>query len=494
MRGLILLGIAALSGSVYAFESGPEIGPHSSSAGSQVTGESIEAARPTSLAEKSSMTTWQANATSVVDSTKTSRVSANPTPTQVREDIITQTDITRFIEACNKECKYEITAGYFVISALPKGHERVAAAVSLRLVQRIVGKTEFEFKFEACEAHEQNRVVTFVAGRYVFGHTLKVFQTAGSVTSAGSLLCVSAGRYSRVSFGVQQFEIEDVESTEFAAEARLNGRCSGGACELVQCRGDACNRNLRIETEAVSGHVSVHVSFQTCQASGPDQCWFVETCTGKNCVTQMPARGTANPPIESTNIQILTAADVSRAIAQIEKPAGSQGKPGRTVQGSVEIIVNIIDGFEQHERKKMPTAVSSGPVRPASSTRPPTPGRSDGPFPIIGVQIKPGKPVPARRDINDLFEERGPEWDLYVLALIAMQDADSADPLSWFQIAAIHGRPALEWNNTGPGIVGNDAGYCFHKQSLFLHWHRPYMLLFEVSPVLAVDVYRRNLG
>ncbi|PHH92687.1 hypothetical protein CDD83_6105 [Cordyceps sp. RAO-2017] len=86
---------------------------------------------------------------------------------------------------------------------------------------------------------------------------------------------------------------------------------------------------------------------------------------------------------------------------------------------------------------------------------------SGRPFPVVGVQSSRS----VRRNVNDLFDERGPEWDLYVQALSAMQDADSDDPLSWFQIGAIHGQPRIEWNNTGRGIPGNDAGYCTHSFS-----------------------------
>ncbi|KAI8175515.1 Tyrosinase [Colletotrichum sp. SAR 10_65] len=51
-----------------------------------------------------------------------------------------------------------------------------------------------------------------------------------------------------------------------------------------------------------------------------------------------------------------------------------------------------------------------------------------------GINAQTGE-VPARRDINSLYDEGGPQWDLYVGALTAMQDANETDPVSFFQIA-----------------------------------------------------------
>lgn len=48
------------------------------------------------------------------------------------------------------------------------------------------------------------------------------------------------------------------------------------------------------------------------------------------------------------------------------------------------------------------------------------------------------KSWPSRLEINDLSSS-GPAWDLFILALRDMQHADSDAPLSYFQIASIHG-------------------------------------------------------
>ena len=52
--------------------------------------------------------------------------------------------------------------------------------------------------------------------------------------------------------------------------------------------------------------------------------------------------------------------------------------------------------------------------------------------------------------------------DLYIQAIQTMQDMDSADDLSWFQIAAIHGMPFNEWDGAGPKQGDGWLGYCPH--------------------------------
>ncbi|RCI12656.1 hypothetical protein L249_0161 [Ophiocordyceps polyrhachis-furcata BCC 54312] len=102
------------------------------------------------------------------------------------------------------------------------------------------------------------------------------------------------------------------------------------------------------------------------------------------------------------------------------------------------------------------------------------------PFAVGGIPVQRNGPIPPRRNINDLQREAGPEWDLYVQALAAMQRVNEADDLSYFQIAGIHGLPAIEWNNTGPRVGRGFGGYCPHGEDLFLPWHRPYTALFEM--------------
>ncbi|KAM4066537.1 tyrosinase [Hirsutella rhossiliensis] len=102
------------------------------------------------------------------------------------------------------------------------------------------------------------------------------------------------------------------------------------------------------------------------------------------------------------------------------------------------------------------------------------------PYPITGAPVPQNAPgVPLRMNINDLQAAGGPQWDLYLRALSDMQSVNYHDTLSYFQISGIHGRPYIEWNNTGGPAYDDWGGYCPHGEQLFLSWHRPYVLLFE---------------
>ncbi|PHH78246.1 hypothetical protein CDD82_3158 [Ophiocordyceps australis] len=101
------------------------------------------------------------------------------------------------------------------------------------------------------------------------------------------------------------------------------------------------------------------------------------------------------------------------------------------------------------------------------------------PYPIVGFQVSGD--IPLRRNINELQADGGPHWDLFIQSLAVMRDADPDDPLSFFQVAGIHGLPHVEWNNTGARAENTDrwGGYCPHGEPLFLTWHRIYVLLNE---------------
>lgn len=67
---------------------------------------------------------------------------------------------------------------------------------------------------------------------------------------------------------------------------------------------------------------------------------------------------------------------------------------------------------------------------------------------------------------------------LYILGLKRFQEVEQANPLSYFQIAGIHGRPYIPYD--GAGKAGQRfGGYCTHSSILFPPWHRPYLALFE---------------
>ncbi|KAH7151842.1 tyrosinase [Dactylonectria estremocensis] len=101
------------------------------------------------------------------------------------------------------------------------------------------------------------------------------------------------------------------------------------------------------------------------------------------------------------------------------------------------------------------------------------------PYPITGFSIAEGSAVPLRQNINELQAAGGAQWDLYIRALADMQSQDSNDPLSFFQVAGIHGKPYIEWNHTGKMNTTGWQGYCPHGERLFLTWHRPYVVLYE---------------
>ncbi|TVY55332.1 Polyphenol oxidase 1 [Lachnellula cervina] len=123
-------------------------------------------------------------------------------------------------------------------------------------------------------------------------------------------------------------------------------------------------------------------------------------------------------------------------------------------------------------------------------------------YPITGVNTGRDAQTgarPFRQNILDLQND-GPSWSLYIQALTAMQNADDNDPLSYFQVAGIHGRPYRPWNNfnqvqgAGPGTSAF-GGYCTHNSVLFPTWHRPYLALVEqVIAGHAQDIAKQYTG
>ncbi|KAK8045287.1 hypothetical protein PG993_005311 [Apiospora rasikravindrae] len=104
------------------------------------------------------------------------------------------------------------------------------------------------------------------------------------------------------------------------------------------------------------------------------------------------------------------------------------------------------------------------------------------PVPVVGLATGVN-PVtgerPARRNINDLQAAGGPAWDLYILGLSEMQNTSESDPLSYFQIAGIHGRPYIPWNGVENITAAPATGFCPHGNTPFTAWHRPFMALYE---------------
>src|SRR6266545_342003 len=71
----------------------------------------------------------------------------------------------------------------------------------------------------------------------------------------------------------------------------------------------------------------------------------------------------------------------------------------------------------------------------------------------------------------------------------AMQQDNQDNLQSWFSIGKVHGLPYRPWD----GAVGNPpwdpnttwGGYCTHGSVLFPTWHRPYLMLQEVSSAIV---------
>ena len=94
----------------------------------------------------------------------------------------------------------------------------------------------------------------------------------------------------------------------------------------------------------------------------------------------------------------------------------------------------------------------------------------------------PQHPIPLRKELTAWASdsENAVQLSLFIQALTKFQQMDplgsKMGKLSNYQIAGIHGQPAMAWDGvdtkTGPF-------YCNHQRTTFPTWHRPYLLLFE---------------
>ncbi|KAF8523809.1 hypothetical protein JB92DRAFT_1518313 [Gautieria morchelliformis] len=87
-------------------------------------------------------------------------------------------------------------------------------------------------------------------------------------------------------------------------------------------------------------------------------------------------------------------------------------------------------------------------------------------------------PVVCRLELRTFLQDQD-VTNLYILATDQMMRIKQDDLSSWFQLAAIHGRPYIPFD--GVGVKGSFGGYCTHSSILFPSWHRPYLALFEQS-------------
>ncbi|KAL1581865.1 hypothetical protein WHR41_09527 [Cladosporium halotolerans] len=105
-----------------------------------------------------------------------------------------------------------------------------------------------------------------------------------------------------------------------------------------------------------------------------------------------------------------------------------------------------------------------------------------------------GGEVGYRREIHAL-QENEDEWNIYLLGFARFKEVEDSEPMSYYQIAAIHGQPYVSWDNDEPCDGCSSSGYCTHQSTLFPTWHRAYMALFEQALSLnAMSVAKQVTG
>ena len=106
---------------------------------------------------------------------------------------------------------------------------------------------------------------------------------------------------------------------------------------------------------------------------------------------------------------------------------------------------------------------------------------SNGFIETSGV-VSNGSTLGYRKEIHALQADED-AWNMFLLGLSRFKDVDGRDPMSYYQIAAIHGQPYVAWDNNGPCDDCQPAGYCTHQSTLFPTWHRAYLALYEQALV-----------
>jgi tyrosinase len=127
----------------------------------------------------------------------------------------------------------------------------------------------------------------------------------------------------------------------------------------------------------------------------------------------------------------------------------------------------------------------SGETGPVIASGPPFSNQSDG-------------SVSLRQEIRDLHQNKK-LWTLYLLGLQALQNVDTDAPMSYYQIAGIHGTPHVkwpdrDWNSMSQVDGSQSGGFCTHNSILFLPWHRPYLALFEQAIFAQVGSIAQKLA
>jgi tyrosinase len=123
---------------------------------------------------------------------------------------------------------------------------------------------------------------------------------------------------------------------------------------------------------------------------------------------------------------------------------------------------------------------------------PTTPRRQDsGSF----IQVTGATGASALRQEVFTLKNDAAAWNIYLLALERFKNMSGSDPMSWYQIAGIHGQPYVAWDSVGPCNNCTLEGYCTHQSTLFPTWHRAYLALFEQAVVShAIEVANEFSG
>ncbi|KAI2483415.1 hypothetical protein Ptr902_05732 [Pyrenophora tritici-repentis] len=100
------------------------------------------------------------------------------------------------------------------------------------------------------------------------------------------------------------------------------------------------------------------------------------------------------------------------------------------------------------------------------------------------AKCNPGSQAAPRLEVREMARNSD-QFNLFLLGMERFQAKDKNDPLSYYKVASVHGRPFVTYNNF-PTPLLNQAGFCPHAATIFAPWHRPFVALFEQALYLCV--------
>lgn len=124
-----------------------------------------------------------------------------------------------------------------------------------------------------------------------------------------------------------------------------------------------------------------------------------------------------------------------------------------------------------------PTLESYAPSQTSDHVPPESPYPKPEPGNFTAVVGPEG--VELRLPVHVMQQQRPDSFNLFVLAMDALQKLPESATLSYYQLAGIHGRPWIAWEYPTPPTGNYPYGYCTHDSVIFGTWHRPYLSLFE---------------